>query len=44
MSGRPFDDGPIVIQFAIRVGYCCALTAFIAVVTFFIIRFLVGTA
>jgi hypothetical protein len=44
MSDGRDIDGPSLIQVAIRVvGYCCVLTAFIAVATFFVIRFLVGT-
>jgi hypothetical protein len=43
MSGRPDSDDLSLGQVAIRVFYCCALTASIAVVTLFIIRFIVGT-
>jgi len=43
MSSRPREVGFGLIQLAIGVGYCCALTASIAVVTFFIIRFVAGT-
>ena len=43
MSEGRDNDGPSLIQVAIRVGYCCVLTALIAVATFFVIRFLVGT-
>ena len=41
---RPLDNDDLSLgQVAIRVFYCCALTASIAVVTFFIIRLIVGT-
>jgi hypothetical protein len=43
MSGR-WDNGDLSLsQIAIGVFFCCALTASIAVVTFFIIRLIVGT-
>ena len=44
MSGHR-DNGDLSLgQIAIRVFYCCALTAIIAVVIFLIFRLIVGTA
>jgi hypothetical protein len=43
MSDRRFDEGSGLIQIAIRIVYCCALTAFISVATFLVIRLVVGT-
>ena len=43
MYGRRYNDDLGLGQVAISVFYCCALTASIAVVTFFIIRLIVGT-
>ena len=43
MSGRRDNDDLSPGQIAIRVFHCCALTASIAVITFFIIRLIVGT-
>ena len=43
MSGRRDSDDLSLGQIAIRVFYCCALTASIAVVYLFIIRLIAGT-
>ena len=43
MYGRRDNDDLGLGQVAISVFYCCALTASIAVVTFFIIRLIAGS-
>ena len=43
MSGDRFDDNLSLAQIAIRVGMACALTAALAVGTFFVILFVAGT-
>jgi hypothetical protein len=43
MYGRRDNDDLGLGQVAIGVVYCCALTASIAVVTFFITRLIAGT-
>jgi hypothetical protein len=43
MSGRQLDDVTGLVHVAIGVGHCCALTAFLAVIVFAIIRLVAGT-
>jgi hypothetical protein len=43
MSGHRFSDNLSLTQIAIRVGMACALTAALAVGTFFVILFVAGT-
>jgi hypothetical protein len=43
MSGRRDNDDLSPGQIAIRAFHCCALTASIAIITFLVIRLIVGT-
>jgi hypothetical protein len=43
MSGDRFDDNLSLVQIALRVAMACALTAALAVGTFFVILFVAGT-
>jgi len=43
MSGRPFDQVIGLVQIAIRIGHCRALTMLLAVIVFVIIRLIAGT-
>ena len=43
MSGHHSDQDLSLIQIAIRVGMACALTAILAICTFCVFLFMVGT-